>query len=150
MPQTLTRRAFLAFGAVALGAVGGLAGIAGAASSRDRPDDQRIALGGLTLLVSSDPWQLTLLGPDGQALWQEAPDQTLAYRTVDGQLRRAQRLASFNVVSTDVVQLAAETDDPAGGAISIEVRRLMAGALRITLIPDTPVTVAGLQGGFVA
>lgn len=150
MSRAMTRRAFLAFGAVAVGAVGGLAAIAGAASSRDRPGDQRIALGGLTLLVSSDPWQLTLLGPDGQTLWQEAPDQTLAYRTVDGQVRRAQRLASYNLVSTDVVQLAAETDDPAGGAISIEVRRLLAGALRITLVPETPAAIAGLQGGFVA
>src|SRR5689334_16504576 len=124
MPEALTRRAFLALGAVALGAVGGLAGIAGAAPGRDRPGDQRITLGGLTLAVTSDPWQLSLLGSDGQTVWQEAPDQTLAYRTVDGQLHRAQRLTSFNVVSTDVVQLAAETDDPAGGAISIEVRRL--------------------------
>src|SRR6516225_9135077 len=120
MPEALTRRAFLALGAVALGAVGGLAGIAGASPSRDRPGDQRVTLGNLTLLIGANPWRLSLVAPDGQTLWEEAPDQTIGYRTADGQLHRAQRLASFNLVSSDVVQFVAETDDPAGGAISIE------------------------------
>ena len=150
MSQALTRRAFLALGAVALGAVGGLAGIAVAQPSRDRPGDQRIAIGTFTLNVSADPWRMTLLGPDGQSLWEEAPDQTLGYRTADGRVRRARRLASVNVVSTDVAQLVAETDDPAGGALSLEVRSLLPGAMRITLIPDTPEQIASMLGGFVA
>lgn len=150
MGDALTRRAFLALGAVALGAVGGLAGIAGAAPSRDRPGDQRVALGNLTLLVSADPWRLALLGPDGQPLWDEAPEQTIGYRTTDGQVHRAQRLASFNLVSTDVVQLAAETDDPNSGAISLDVRAIAPGVLRMTVIPDTSASVASVLGGFVS
>jgi alpha-D-xyloside xylohydrolase len=150
MPQTLTRRAFLVLGAVALGAVGGLAGIAGASPSRERPADQRVSLGNLTLLIAADPWRLSLVAPDGQTLWEEAPDQTIGYRTADGQLHRAQRLASFNLVSSDVVQFVAETDDPDGGAISVEARTLSPGALRITLIPDTSAQIASLLGGFVS
>jgi alpha-D-xyloside xylohydrolase len=150
MPEALTRRAFLALGAVALGAVGGLAGIAGASPSRDRPGDQRVTLGNLTLLIAADPWRLSLVGPDGQTLWEEAPDQTLGYRTADGQVHRAQRLASFNLVSSDVVQFVAETDDPGGGAISIEARTLLPGALRVTLIPNTSASIASLLGGFVS
>jgi alpha-glucosidase (family GH31 glycosyl hydrolase) len=147
MPSPLTRREFLALGAVALGAVGGLAGIAGAAPNRDRPGDQQVTLGGLTLVVRSDPWQMSLLDPNGQTLWDEAADQTIGYQTSDGNQRRARRLASFNVVSTDVVQMAAETDDPAG-AISIEVRALGPNALRMTVIPDTAATVTSLGGAF--
>jgi alpha-glucosidase (family GH31 glycosyl hydrolase) len=148
--QTLTRRAFLALGAVALGAVGGLAGIAGATQSRDRPGDQQVTLGGLSLVIHADPWHLSLLAPDGHALWDEAPDQTIGYRTTEGQLRRATRLASFNVVSTDVVQMVAETDDPAGGAVSLEVRSLGTGALRLSIIPDTPASIASIVGGFIS
>jgi alpha-D-xyloside xylohydrolase len=150
MPEALTRRAFLALGAVALGAVGGLAGIAGATPGRDRPGDQRATLGNLTLLIGADPWRLSLVGPDGQTLWEEAQDQTIGYRTTDGQLHRAQRLASFNQVSADVVQFVAETDDPTGSAISVEARTLLPGALRITLIPNTSAPVASLLGGFVS
>jgi hypothetical protein len=36
-------------------------------------------------------------------------------------------LASFNVISSDTVQLVAETDDPNGAAISLEVRGLRPG-----------------------
>ena len=150
MPARLTRRAFLALGAVALGAVGGLAGIASATPSRDRPGDQRVTLAGLTLQITADPWQLSLLSPDGRTLWTEAPDQPLGFKTADGQLRRAQRLASFNIPSSDVVQLVAETDDPAGSSISIEVRALLPSALRITIIPDTAAPIASLQGSFVS
>src|SRR5215472_17461432 len=118
--QPLTRRAFLALGAVGLGAVGSLAGIAVARQNRpaDRPGDEQVSLGGLTLVVKANPWRLSLLGPDGQALGDEGPDQTIGYRTADGQLRRAARLASFNAVSADVVKMVAETDDPAGGTVS--------------------------------
>src|SRR5690349_8482605 len=136
MPRRLSRRAFLALGALALGAAGGLAGIAGAALSRERPGDQRIALATLTLAITSDPWRLALIGPDGQTLWEEAPESTIGYRTVDGQSHRARRLGSVNVVSADLVQLVAETDDPNGGAISIEVRALQPGVLRISVNPD--------------
>jgi alpha-glucosidase (family GH31 glycosyl hydrolase) len=147
----VTRRGFLALGAVALGAAAGLAGIAGGVSSLvRRPGDQSVTLGGLTLSISADPWHLTLLGADGQRLWEEAQDQTIGYRTTDGQVRRATRLASFNKLSTDAVQLAAETDDPNGAAISIEIRTLLPGVLRISVIPDTSASVASVVGGFVA
>jgi alpha-glucosidase (family GH31 glycosyl hydrolase) len=145
--KRLTRRAFLAFGAVAIGAVGGLAGIAGAAI-RERPPDQRVSLGDFTLLVRADPWRLSLLGPDGATLWEEAEGQLLGFRTPDGQIHRARRLASFNVISTDTVQLVAETDDPNGAAISLEVRGLRPGTLRMTVIPDVGSHVAGIVGGF--
>src|SRR5207302_3252383 len=49
----------------ALGAVGGLASVVGAAT-RERPTDQRIRLGELTLFVRADPWRLSLLGPAGE------------------------------------------------------------------------------------
>jgi alpha-glucosidase (family GH31 glycosyl hydrolase) len=147
MPSPLTRRELLALGAVALGAVGGVAGIAGAAPNRERPGDQQVTLGGLTLVVRADPWQMSLLDPNGQTLWDEAADQTIGYQTSDGNQRRARRLASFTVVSTDVVHMAAETDDPAG-PISIEVRALGPSALRMTVTPDTAATVTSLGGAF--
>src|SRR5689334_435508 len=134
MRSALTRRAFLAFGAVGLGAVGGLAMIAGAAPGREQPGHQRVTLADLTLLVAADPWRLSLLGPDGQTLWEEAPDQTIGYRTASGAVHRARRLATFNVVNAEVVQIAAETDPP-GGVISVEVRAIAPGALRISLTP---------------
>src|SRR5712691_5820571 len=111
MTQPLSRRAFLALGAIALGAASGLAGIAGAAS-RERPTDQRIVLGDLVLQVRADPWRLSLLGPRGDVVWDEAADQTLAFRTTAGQTYRALRLASFSNIGEGVVQLVAETDDP--------------------------------------
>src|SRR5437773_12043688 len=80
MTQPLSRRAFLALGAIAVGAVGGLAGIAGAAS-RERPTDQRIVLGDLVLLVRADPRRMSLLGPRGDVVWDEAAAQTLALHT---------------------------------------------------------------------
>ena len=147
MGNRVTRRAFLALGAVAIGAVGGLAGIAGAAI-RVRPTDQRVALGDLTLVMRANPWHLSLLGPDGVTLWDEPPDQPLGFKTFDGQVRRARRLASFNVLGTDTVQLVAETDDPGGAAISIEVRSLDRRTLRMTIIPDASSRVAAVLGGF--
>src|SRR6516162_4735664 len=115
MPARLTRRALLVLSATAIGVAGGLAGIVGVASNRERPGDQWVSLGGLRLMVSADPWRLSLLAPDGGTLWEEATDHTLNYRTSDGQLHRAQRLAGFRLSSPDVVQMVAETDDPAGG-----------------------------------
>src|SRR5438132_8692294 len=148
--QRLTRRAFLMFGALAIGAVGGLAGIAGAATNRDRPTDQRFALGDLTLVARADPWRLSLLGPGEETLWDEADEQPVGYRTVDGQIRRARRLASFSQIGTDAVQLVAESDDPTGGAISIEVRVIEPRTLRMTIIPEPSASVAAILGGFVS
>jgi len=136
MARPLTRRAVLALGAAALGALGGLAGLAGA-SSRDRPGNQRITLGDLTLVIGADPWRLSLLGPAADTLWAEAADQTLGYRTADGQVRRARRLASITSVGEDAFQLIAETDDPGGGAIAVEIRVLGPRALRLTVMPDS-------------
>ncbi|MBV9580294.1 MAG: glycoside hydrolase family 31 protein [Chloroflexi bacterium] len=149
MSAPLTRRALLALGAVALGTAAGLKGIAGIASGDARPGDQQVSLAGLTLLVRADPWQMSLLDPNGNTLWDEAADQTIGFRSADGDLRQARRLASFNVVSTDVVQMAAETDDPAT-AINIEVRALGSGALRMTVIPDTAAYAASIGGAFMS
>ena len=149
MARQVTRRTFLALGALALGATGGLAGLAGAAS-RQRPGDQRITLGDLTLVLGADPWRLSLEGPAGEPLWREAADQTLGYRTIDGQLHRARRLASITSIGLDAYQLIAETDDPAGGAIALEIRALGPRALRMSVTPDSLSPVGALQGGFEA
>ncbi|HEY1246594.1 MAG TPA: hypothetical protein VGF29_17350, partial [Hyphomicrobiaceae bacterium] len=148
MSGLLTRRAFLAVGAVAVGAAAGLKRIAGTASGRERPGDQQIMLGGLTLVVRADPWRMSLLDSNGQTLWDEVDGQTIGYTTTDGDERRARRLASFNLVSSDVVQFVAETDDSGGGAISIEVRTLSTGALRMTMIPDTAASIASVGGAY--
>ncbi|HEV7666729.1 MAG TPA: TIM-barrel domain-containing protein [Chloroflexota bacterium] len=145
MVQPLTRRAFLAVGAIAIGAVGGLVGIAGA-SSRERPGDQRIGLGDLALLVGADPWRLSLLGPTGDVLWAEPVDQPLSYQTVDGRTFRARRLASYGVVGDGNIQLVAETDDPAGGALALEVSQLGPRMFRLTVTADTSAAVASIGG----
>jgi alpha-glucosidase (family GH31 glycosyl hydrolase) len=145
----LTRRAFLVVGALALGTVGGLAGIMRVAS-RERPTDQRIPLGELTLVVRADPWRLSLLGPAGQLVWDEAADQTLGYQTDAGQMYRARRLASVGTIGTGAVQLVAETDDPAGGAITVEVLVLGPRAFRLTVVPDASAHVAGVDGAFMS
>src|SRR5919199_110458 len=149
MARPLTRRAFLALGAVGLGAIAGLAGLAGAAS-RDRPSDQRITLGDLTLLLEADPWRLSLVGPAQETLWEEVAGETLGYRTQDGQIRRARRLASMTTIGDQAYQLVAETDDPVGGAMSVEIRALGPRALRLTITPDSPSPVLGVHGGFAA
>ena len=146
--QPLTRRAFLVIGAVALGAVGGLTGIM-RASSRERPPDQRIPLGELTLVVRADPWRLSLLGPSGEVVWDEAADQTLGYQT-SGQMYRARRLASFTTIGDGGVQLIAETDDPAGGAIAVEARVLGPRTFRLTVSPDSSSPVATIAGTFMS
>jgi len=145
----LTRRAFLAVGAVALGTAGGLAGLAGAVS-RKGPADQRVALGDFTLLARADPWRLSVIGPAGEMLWQEPADQTLGYRTTDGQIRRARRLTGFGITGDNSVQLVAETDDPSGGALSVEIRVFGPRTLRMTVIPDTASQVASIVGAFVS
>jgi alpha-glucosidase (family GH31 glycosyl hydrolase) len=149
MTQPLSRRAFLALGAIALGAAGGLAGIAGVAS-RERPTDQRVVLGDLVLQVRADPWRLSLLGPRGDVVWDESADQTLAFQTAGGQIYRARRLASFSSVGDGVVQMVAETDDPSGGPISVEVRQLGPRTLRLSVMPDTSAGVASITGAFVS
>jgi alpha-D-xyloside xylohydrolase len=148
--MTLTRRAFLALGAVGVGAAAGLARIAGAATSANPPGDQQVILGGLTLLVRSDPWRLSLLDPYRSTLWDEAADETLGYRTADGHVYRARRMVSFNLISTDVAQIVAETDDPSGATISIEARSVINGALRLTVIPDVSANAASMLGGLTA
>src|ERR671933_1158744 len=147
MARPLTRRAFLALGAVGLGAVVGLAGLAGVAS-RDRPSDQRIRLGDLTLLLEADPWRLSLVGPADETLWEEIAGESLGYRTQDGQIRRARRLASVTTIGEQAYQLVAETDDPAGGALSVEIRALGPRALRLSITPDSRSPVVGVHGGF--
>lgn len=132
-------------GAAALGALGGVAGFARSASN-ERPVDQRLTFGDLTLVVRADPWRMSLLGPDGMPLWDEVADQTLGYRTTDGRDIRAQRLASITPTGEGSFQLVAETDDPSGGAITLEVRQLGPRMLRLTIVPDTIEAVASIGG----
>jgi alpha-glucosidase (family GH31 glycosyl hydrolase) len=143
----LTRRALLVLGAVTLGAIGGLTSIAGA-SSRERPTDRRIPLGDLVLIARADPWRLSLLGPAGETIWDEAPDQTFGYQTADGQTYRAQSLATFGSIGENAVQLVAETNDPSGGAITVEARVLGPRAFRLTVIPDSAAAVTAVVGAF--
>jgi alpha-glucosidase (family GH31 glycosyl hydrolase) len=147
MLSPLSRRAFLALGAVALGAAAGLAGIAGVAS-RERPNDQRLPFGDLTLVVRADPWQMSVLGPDGSVLYEEAVDQTVGFRTTDGRDYRALRLASVSALSDGFAQLVAETDAPGAAAITLEVRQLGPRAMRWTIVPDTTLALASVTGTF--
>src|SRR5215471_19110152 len=149
MLTPLSRRAFLALGAVALGAAAGLAGIAGAAS-RERPNDQRLPFGDLTLVVHADPWQMSVLGPDGSVLYEEAADQTVGFRTTDGRDYRALRLASVGALSDGFAQLVAETDAPGAAAITLEVRQLGPRAMRWTIVPDTTLALASVTGTFIS
>jgi alpha-glucosidase (family GH31 glycosyl hydrolase) len=145
--QPLSRRAFLALGAITLGAVGGLAGVAGASTPR-RPVDQRVRLGDLTLIVRADPWGLSLLDPTGSVVWDEATDETLNFQTVDGQTHRARRLASLARVGDAAVQLVAQTDDGNGGAIAVEVRSLGPRTIRMNVVPDSALEITSVGGSF--
>ncbi|MDQ6670373.1 MAG: hypothetical protein M3069_06415, partial [Chloroflexota bacterium] len=147
-PRPLSRRAFLAIAAVALGAVGGIAGTL--RSSHRRADDQRIPLGDLTLVVRADPWRMSLLGPSGELVWEEATDGTLGYRTNDGHLYRARRLTSAASTGGGEVQLIAETDDPAGGAIIVEARALGSRSFRLTVNPDSAAGILAVAGAFMS
>jgi alpha-glucosidase (family GH31 glycosyl hydrolase) len=147
MLRPITRRAFLVLGAAAIGAVGGVAVSVRATSSGSRPGDQRLALGDLTLVVRADPWRLLLLDPNGQTLLDEG-DQTLGYRTADGNTYRARRLTSINPMNATTVQMEAETDDRAGGSISVEAQSIAPRTLRVTVTPDTPAAVSSMVGGF--
>ncbi len=149
MVQPLSRRAFLAMSAVAVGAMTGLAS-AGSAVSRARPADQTVPLGELTLVVRSDPWRMSLTGPAGELLWQEPLDQTLSFRTTDGQAYRARRLASCTAIGNGAVQMVAETDDPLGGAIALEVLPLGPRTFRMLVTPDSQRPIAGVSGALEA
>jgi alpha-glucosidase (family GH31 glycosyl hydrolase) len=132
-----------------VGAIASVAHLAGATPKPvERQTDQQISLGGLTLVVRANPWQLSLLDPNGQTLWDEDLNQTLGFTTADGQLFRAQRLASFSQLSADAVRLIAATDDPAGGTIGVDVTTVLAGALRMTITPDITPTATAVLGGF--
>ncbi|MBV9579463.1 MAG: hypothetical protein JO057_12820, partial [Chloroflexi bacterium] len=147
----LSRRAFLTLGAAALGAAAGLADIAGTASTASTtslPTDAQVPLGDLTLVVHADPWRVSLLDPSGQPVWMEAEDEPIGFGTTDGQTFRARRLISFNILDTSSVQLVAQTDDPAGTAITVEAQSLAPRALRLTVIPDNPSRVASMVGAF--
>ena len=123
MPRQLNRRALLALGGVAVGTIAGLAQVTGG-SRPPRPTDQRISVGELTLIVQADPWRLSLYGPSGEVIWDEAADETLGYQTQDGQTWRARRLASVANLGEAGVQLVAETDEPAASAVAVEVHTL--------------------------
>jgi hypothetical protein len=132
---------FLGMGAVFVGAPAGVANITGAIS-RARPADQTHTLGELMLEARSDPWQMTLRAPNGEVLWQESLDQTLSYRTTEGQTYRARRMASCTGVGDGGVQMIAETDDP---LVTIALGATGPRAFR-GRSPDTQRTVASIGG----
>jgi alpha-D-xyloside xylohydrolase len=135
-------------GAVAIGALLSLTGLA-ATTPSTQPDDQRVFLGELSLLVRSDPWQLVLLDPDGNAIWTEAPDQTVGFQTIDGARYAAARLASVTHLANGSAQFVAETNPP-GAAIVFDVQTLGPRAFRLQLTPDAPRPVASLSGSILA
>ncbi len=149
MVQPLRRRAFLALSAAAVGSVAGLAGI-GRVLITARAADQTVRLGDLTLVVAADPWRMQLLGPGGETVWQEAVDQTLSFRTPEGQTYRARRVASYTQLDSGAVLIIAETDDPLGGAIAVELRPLGPRAFRMVITPDSQRPIAGVGGAIEA
>ncbi|HET6318023.1 MAG TPA: hypothetical protein VFG86_16335, partial [Chloroflexota bacterium] len=149
MPHTLTRRAFLALTAVAVGGALGVAGATGVIS-RAPMTDQTVPVGELTLVVQADPWRMILSAPNGDIVWQEPLDQTLSFRTPEGQIYRARRMASCSGVGSGGVQMTAETDDPLGGAIALEVQQVGPRAFRMRVTADRQGPVAGLGGAFEA
>jgi alpha-glucosidase (family GH31 glycosyl hydrolase) len=149
MPLHVSRRVFLLLGASAAGAIGGLVEITGG-SRQQRPADQRISLGELMLVVQADPWHLSLRGPSGEVIWDEAADETLGYQTLDGHTRRARRLASVANTGDGSVQLIAETDEPAAGAIAVEVRVLGPRTFRLLITPDSAAEVVSVGGALMS
>src|SRR5215208_7093501 len=95
--------------------------------------DQAIALGELTLRISADPWQLSVLDPDGAVLWEETPDEPLGFATSDGSRYRALRLEAITGRPTGGVAVAAATDDPDGRRLLVEAIPGGARAFRLTL-----------------
>src|SRR6266851_5292130 len=149
MPRQLSRRAFLVLGGAALGAIAGLAEIT-VISHQQRPEEQRISLGEMTLVVEVDPWRMSLRGPSGEVVWDEAADDTLSYQTLDGHTRRAVRLLSVANVGDDGVQLVAETDEPAAGAIVVEVLALGPRTFRLRVTPNSTSEVASVGGALIS
>src|SRR5216683_373132 len=149
MPRHVSRRAFLVLGGAALGAIAGLAEITGA-SHPQRPEEQRISLGEMTLVVQADPWRMSLRAPSGEVVWDEAADDTLNYQTVDGHTRRARRLLSVANVGERGVQLVAETDEPVDGAIVIEVLALGPRTFRLCVTPNSTTQVVSVGGALIS
>jgi alpha-glucosidase (family GH31 glycosyl hydrolase) len=139
----LRRRAFIG---VLGGLLAGAATATGYATLRRRPEDQHVRLGEFTLAVRSEPWQIRLLDPAGQALLVEAPDEPLGVRLISGQVVRARRLASISRAEADpnTVRLSAETDDPRL-SLGIDVQLLAPKRLRLSLTPQSPGDQAELQ-----
>src|SRR5437868_5175028 len=120
----LNRRSLLVLAGGGL-LVGAASASASVFASR-RQTDQTLRLGELTLLVRSDPWQLSLLDPAGAPLWSEAADQPLGFRArASGTSHRATHVESFSA-SGDAgpFRLVAATDDPAGTRLILDVRSL--------------------------
>ncbi len=145
MPTRLSRRAVLVLAALAVGTTAGLARKAGV-SSQQPPIDQRIGLGDLTLVVQADPWHLSVHGPSGEIVWDEAPDETLNYTTVDGHTRHAVRLTSIADLGEGGMQLVAETDEPAGGAIAVHIRALGQRTFRMLVTANSTSDVVSVGG----
>src|SRR5438034_5573740 len=149
MPRLVSRRAFLVLGGAALGIIAGSAEITGV-SRQLRPEEQRISLGEMTLVVQADPWRMSLRAPSGDVVWDEAADDTLNYQTLDGHTRRARRLLSVANVGEGSVQLVAETDEPAAGAIVVEVRAFGPRTFSLRVTPNSTSEVVSVGGAFIS
>ena len=143
----LTRRVFVG---TLLAAVGGVATASHEWLERRGPDDQRISLGDLTLLVRAEPWQVSVLGPEGQVLWTEAPDEPLGFRRRSGEVVRARRLLSVSRLGDGAVLLIAGTDPP-GATLALEARSVAPRRLRLLITPDARAdTVEAVLGSILA
>lgn len=146
MVVPVTRRAVLIAGAVSLGTAMGLARLARFRAAPTQPADQRIAIGDLTLVVRADPWNLSVLAPDGSVMWSEPEDQPLGFRTLDGREAWAQRLVSVQVLSDGGTHLVAQAQGVDASAMVVEVHALTPRSFRLTVTPDTPASVSSVGG----
>lgn len=146
---SLTRRALLAAAAVGLGTTLGLARLSRFRASAPDPGDQRIALGDLTLVVQADPWNVSVLAPDGRPLWAEAAAQPLMFASDTGTISAARRLVSVQMLADGRIHLVARTDSPDGSALVLEAEALTPRSVRLTITPDTQQTIVAIGGGVV-
>ncbi|GAC1314725.1 MAG: hypothetical protein NVSMB2_04660 [Chloroflexota bacterium] len=146
MGPPITRRALLVAGAVSVGTALGLARLSRFRASPAQPSDQRIALGDLTLAVRADPWNMSVLAPDGSVMWAEPQDQPLGFTTTDGRPAWAQRLISVQTLSDGGVHLVAQAQGVDASALIVEVRALSPRSFRLTVTPDTPASVDSVSG----
>ena len=111
--------------------------------------DQTLALGELLVQVGADPWHLSLHGPDGSLVWEEASGTTLGVRAPDGTWHRAVRLDSTTRLSDGSVQLEVTTDAP-DQRLVVEVHSLAPRLLRLVVRAEPGSSVQAVSGGILA